>query len=166
MGWSVKAWFGNVFKPANRVGISATEFIESNQLYDNVREAIKILNEDSDRNLHIIEEAGTSYSPESKVSVFTGACTPAGWYVHEWLWNNSSEVVGERHGEVSFFYTSGDEEYCREFAKKYKLDYIYVGPKTLEKYDVDYNGFILLGKRVWDSSDGKCMLIKVDKEKL
>ncbi|MCR5419985.1 MAG: hypothetical protein K6E98_03150 [Lachnospiraceae bacterium] len=166
MGRSVKDWFGNVFLPDMRKGICASEFIYEDPSYYNVREAIDILNASEDKELRIIEEGGNSYSPENRLSVFCGATTVAGWYVHEWVWHNDSESVHERHNEVANFYTCGYEEYCAEIAKKYDLDYIYVGPKVNEKYAVDYSGFINLGQTVWESSDGSCRLIKVSKPEL
>jgi uncharacterized membrane protein len=164
MGWSVKAWFGNIFRAEDREGISSVSFIEDDPLYYNVREAIGILNSDKSRRLHIIEEAGTSYSPESKVSVFTGASAVLGWYVHEWVWRNDFSAVYDRQRENENFYTCGYEDYCRALLKKYDVDYIYVGPQTLKKYRVDYSGFTALGEHVWESGDGRYMLIKVNKQ--
>ncbi len=161
--WSVRAWFGNIFEAKNRVGISAVSFIETDRSFDNEREAIDILNSDTDRKLHIIEEAGNSYTPENRLSVFTGASAISGWYVHEWVWHNDSEEVHERHKEVKNFYSCGYEDYCRALLLKYDIDYIYVGPKALEKYNVDYNGFSKLGEHVWESADRRYMLIKVYK---
>lgn len=163
MGWSVRAWFGNIFDASLRKSISASDFIKDDPNYDNVREAINILAADPDRRLHIIEEAGNSYQPESRLSVFTGAVTVAGWYVHEWVWRNDGDAVSQRHGEVKAFYTGGDEALCLSVAEKYDLDYIYVGPKTIEKYDVNYEGFKRLGEHIWESDDGRCMLIRTDK---
>lgn len=159
MGWSVKEWFGNVSDPSLRKGISAMGFIKEDPMYDNVREAIGILNEDPDRRLHIMEEAGNSYRPQNRLSVFTGASTVAGWYVHEWVWRNDQDAIKERHGEVKAFYTLGDEDYCRKIVDRYDIDYIYVGPETTEKYEVDPEGFKRLGEHVWESDDGRFMLI-------
>ncbi len=162
MGWSVKAWFGNITDPSLRKGLSAAEFIGDDPLYDNVREAIGILNDDPDRRLHIIEEAGNSYSPQNRLSVFTGAVTPAGWFVHEWVWRNDKDAVKERHGQVKAFYTLGDEDYCRRVIDRYGIDYIYVGPETAEKYEINPEGFKRLGEHVWESDDGRFMLIKTE----
>ncbi len=160
MVWSVRAWFGNVSDPSLRKGISASAFIEEDPMYDNVREAIGILNEDPDRRLHIIEEGGNSYRPQNRLSVFTGAVTVAGWYVHEWVWHNDQEAIRERHGEVKAFYTLGDEDYCRKIIDRYDIDYIYVGPETTGKYEVNTEGFKRLGEHIWESDDGRYMLIK------
>ena len=163
-GPAVKQWFGNVFVPGNRKSISATEFIENDTIFNNAREAIDILNDDG-RNLRILEESGTSYKPENKLSVFTGASTVMGWNVHEWLWRNDKEMVSERNREVNCFYSCGLKDYCRAFLDAYDVDYIYVGPKVLEKYDVDYKGFASLGEHVWESPDRRFMLIKVYKDR-
>jgi uncharacterized membrane protein len=163
MAWSVRAWFGNVFLVSKRQGISAASFISMDDSYADVRDAIEVINKDKNRKVHIIEEAGNSYQPENRLSVFTGACTVAGWYVHEWVWRNDPEVVGERHEEVRNFYSSGDPAFCKELAKKYDLDYIYVGPLVLNKYNVVYEGFEDLGERVWENDKG-CMLIRVFKD--
>lgn len=164
MGWSVRAWFGNVSDPSLRKGISASAFIEEDPMYDNVREAIGILNEDPDRRLHIIEEGGNSYRPQNRLSVFTGAVTVAGWYVHEWVWHNDQEAIRERHGEVKAFYTLGDEDYCRKIIDRYDIDYIYVGPETTGKYEVNAGGFTRLGEHIWESDDGRYVLIRVRQE--
>lgn len=162
--WSVRAWFGNIFRTENRAGISAVSFIDNDRSFENERDAIEILNSDKDRELRIIEEAGNSYSPENRLSVFTGASTVSGWYVHEWVWHNDSEEVRERHKEVNNFYSCGYEDYCRALILKYDIDYIYVGPKVLEKYNVDPAGFSGLGEHVWESADGRYMLIRVFKD--
>ena len=163
MPMSVKAWFGDVWKTDLWQGISATSFIEGDPSYDDMREALKILNGDGRRKIHIIEEAGASYSPENRLSVFTGAVTVSGWYVHEWVWRNDPDDVSMRHDEVRDFYEYGDREYCRGIAEKYDLDYIYVGEKVIERYDVVYEGFEDLGEKVWENPEEGWMLIKVDK---
>ncbi len=162
MGWSVKDWFGDIFDADKREGISATAFIDDDESYDDVREAIAALNADPAKHLHIMEEAGNSYSPENRLSVFTGASSVAGWYVHEWVWRNDPESVKKRHDEVRNFYESGDERICSRISDKYDIDYVYVGPAAKERYDVDYDGFKDMGECVWKNSDGTCMLIRLD----
>ncbi len=161
MIWSTKAWFGNIWDISARKGISATAFIREDPSYDDAEEAIDILLGDKRRKIHIIEEAGNSYSPENRLSVFSGTTTVGGWFVHEWVWRNDSDVVRNRHDEVREFYSCGYEDYCREIVKRYEIDYIYVGRNVCEKYSVDYSGFEDLGEHVWESDDGNYMLIKV-----
>ena len=163
MPWSVRAWFGNVLKTDLRQGISAAAFIENDPSYDDALAAIRILNEDDRRKVHIIEEAGTSYRPENRLSVFTGAVSVTGWYVHEWVWRNDPKEVMTRSNEVRNFYESGDSFYCRKLAEKYDLDYIYVGRKVREKYAVAYEGFSDLGEKVWEEPENGWMLIRVNK---
>lgn len=164
MPWSVRAWFGDITRLDLRPGASVTGFMDHDPAYDDVRDAIRIINADARRRVHIIEEAGNSYSPENRLSVFTGAVAVSGWYVHEWVWRNDSKGTYERHEEVRNFYESGDIDYCRKLAGKYDLDYIYVGSRVMEKYCVDPGGFSDLGEKVWENGDEGWMLIRVDKE--
>ena len=162
MGWSVRAWFGNVFDVSRREGISICSGFGKRADPDDISEVIEILNADRDKNLHIIEAAGDSYRPENRLSVFTGASAVSGWYVHEWVWRNDSEDVHKRHDEVMDFYMMGSETYCRDMIRRYDIDYVYVGKTETEKYPVNYDGFKELGEHVWESSDGRYMLIKTD----
>ena len=128
-------------------------------------EAYDILKEDDRRVLNIVEMCGDSYRHESSLSVYSGACTPVGWFVHEWMWHNDPDPVRERADEVSYFYRCGDEAYCRDFIERYDIDYIFVGPGEVCKYAVNRNGFWDLGDVVLDSiwKDCELSLIKVDR---
>ena len=46
------------------------------------------------------EGAGTSYTSDCKLSVFTGANTVIGWHTHEWLWKDDLDAVNKRTTEV------------------------------------------------------------------
>ena len=159
---AIKLWFGDINKTEYRQGISATDFIRHDPSYDDVRDALDIISSDKRRNIRLIEEAGTSYSPHNRISVFTGASCISGWFVHEWVWHNDSDDVSMRHGEVRYFYESGDENYCRALVGKYDIDYIYVGSAVREMYDVDISGFEGLGRKVWENADEGYMLIATD----
>ena len=84
------------------------------------------------------------------------------------MWHNDPEPVRERSNEVSYFYTCGDEEYCKNMIKKYDIDYIFVGPAEVCKYPVNRNGFWRLGdvccEMIWQDVD--LALIKVDRTRL
>ena len=71
-----------------------------------------MINEDASRRVHIMEENGDSYKPESKIAVFTGASNVGGWYVHEWMWHNEADTIQERRDEISKFYIAST---CRIF---------------------------------------------------
>ena len=165
---SVKQWFGNVFDPSRRRGISSIEGLREDDVYGFEMVAYDILAEDEREHIHVIEAAGDSYSHYNALSVYSGACTPIGWFVHEWMWHNDPEPVRERADEVSHFYSCDDEQYCREFLKKYDADYILVGPAEVCKYPVYRTGFARFGDVVvntmWQGVE--LDLIRVDKSRL
>ena len=161
---AVRGWFGTRLVPKLRIGISAIESTCSSNDFCDVYEAISIINQDERKNISIMEEAGTSYSPECRIAVFTGASDILGWYGHEQMWRNIDASVSERKKEIANFYSCGFEDYCKGVVHKYDLDYVYVGKRTTEKYAVNYDGFENLGEHVWESNDGKYMLIKINKD--
>ncbi len=154
-------WFGTRLDPQFRTGISAMQNIYSDWEFSDVAMAIDIINSDERRDICVMEEAGISYHPECKISVFTGASDIIGWYGHEQMWRGNSANVSERTKEVGNFYSCGYEDYCRGVVQKYGVDYIFAGRKAYEKYAVNCDGFAELGEHVWESLDGKYMLIKI-----
>jgi len=167
-GYSVYRWMGNVFDTSLRKGISSFSTLRDDGVYGFEMEAYDVLMQDDKRNLHIIEMAGNSYSHSDALSVYSGACTPVGWFVHEWMWHNNADPVRDRSDVVSYFYTSGSEEYCKAVLKQFDIDYILVGPAEVCRYPVNWSGFTDLGKEciatIWQ--DARLALIKVDKSKL
>ncbi len=165
---SIHKWFGNVFESEKRIGISSLEGLRKDEVYGFEMAAYDVLRSDDRKIINIIEASGDSYSHESALSVYSGACTPAGWFVHEWMWHNDPEPIKERADSVSYFFTSGDVEYCRDMIKKYDIDYIFVGPAEVCRYPVDRNGFENLGEvcveTVWQ--DVRLELIKVDRSRI
>ncbi|MCR5107351.1 MAG: hypothetical protein K6B28_04235 [Lachnospiraceae bacterium] len=157
-------WLGGILYSINRESISAFDFMRRG-VGDYAKEwsAIERLNEDEREHINIVEAFGESYREDCKLSVFTGACTVVGWNVHEWLWRGNWEVVGRRVDEVREFYESGDTEYCRSFLDKYDIDYIYLGPRELEKYSVKVSGFSECVSEVWNDEDGDTMIMTVEK---
>ncbi len=158
-------WFGDWWDSDKRSGISSLAGLYGDENYGFEMEAYDILKEDDRRVLNIVEMCGDSYRHESSLSVYSGACTPVGWFVHEWMWHNDPDPVRERADEVSYFYRCGDEAYCRDFIERYDIDYIFVGPGEVCKYAVNRNGFWDLGDVVLDSiwKDCELSLIKVDR---
>ena len=161
-------WFGDFWKAGDRHGISSLRDLYDDGFYSFEMKAYDILMEDDRKILNIVEVAGDSYSHQSALSVYTGACTPAGWFVHEWMWHNDPDPVRERADEVVRFYTWGGQEYCRDFIRRYDIDYIFVGPAEVCKYGVNRNGFWNLGDVVADEiwQDVELALIKTDRSKL
>ena len=166
--YAAHQWFGDFWKSSERFGISSINGLYRNEFYAFEMEAYDRLMEDDKKVLNIVEVAGDSYSHESSLSVYTGACTPLGWFVHEWMWHNDPEPVRERADSIRRFYGCGDDEYCRNFVKQYDIDYIFVGPAEVCKYYVNRNGFWNLGEPVADMiwQDVELALIKIDRSKL
>ncbi len=166
--YAINQWYGNVFAAERRQGISSLECLRPDDVYGFEMEAYDVLMQDERKNINIVEASGDSYSHESALSVYTGACTPAGWYVHEWMWHNDPEPIRDRAERVTYFYTAGNEEYCRNFIKLYEIDYILVGPAEVSRYPVNINGFYKLGdvclSEIWQ--DNELALIKVDRSRL
>ena len=162
--YSVNRWFGNVTKAEKREGISSLEGLRKDTFYGFEMEAYDVLMQDPKKVINIVEAAGNSYSHESALSVYTGACTPAGWFVHEWMWHQDSAPIKERADRVAYFYQSGDKQYCKDFIRLYNIDYIFVGPAEVIKYPVNWEGFSDLGDActftIWQ--DVALALIKVD----
>ncbi|MCR5790544.1 MAG: hypothetical protein K6G83_11715 [Lachnospiraceae bacterium] len=148
---SAQLWFGNVFVQ-ERAGISVVDPLRNyaNE-YGFEWGAMEKLLEDDREILHIVEVAGTSYQPDDKLSVYTGACTVVGWYVHEWLWRGDPALISLRSGEVRYFYECGDPAYTRDFVERYGIDYVYVGPREYYYYNVAYGGLAGLGEEVWNN---------------
>lgn len=161
---AVKDWLGRATDAASRKGISSLEYLYEDPEYYYEMMAYDELSADPDKVVNIIEVAGDSYTHTSALSVLSGTCTVIGWYVHEWMWRNSPEVVGARNEEVRAFYENGDVNYCLGMLQKYDVDYIFVGPKETEKYIVNYEGFEKLGTPVFceETGDKRYELIKVN----
>ena len=166
--YAAHQWFGDFWKSEKRIGISSIAGLYRDEFYEFEMEAYERLMEDDRKVLNIIEVAGDSYRHESALSVYTGACTPLGWYVHEWMWHNDPEPVRERADRVRHFYSAGDEEFCRNFIRLYNIDYVFVGPSEVCKYYVNRNGFRNLGEPVAEMiwQDVELALIKIDRSKL
>ncbi len=164
---AAKQWFGNPFDN-ERLGISTLDGLQDDDVYGFEMEAQKVLMEDDRKVINIVEAAGDSYKHESALSMYSGACTPLGWYVHEWMWHNDPEPVGDRAEQVQYFYSSSDDGYCRDFLKNYDIDYIFVGPAEVCKYPVYSEIFKNYGdicvSTVWEERE--LFLLKVDKSKL
>jgi len=102
----------------------------------------------------ILEAQGDSYTDYERISAFTGLPTVAGWWVHEWLWRGSSEVIGKRIPDVTTLYESQDINATQKLLKNYQIKYIVVGPLEREKYkNLFEDKFYAVGTRLFQSSD-------------
>ncbi len=103
----------------------------------------------------ILEAQGDSYTDYDRVSAYTGLPTVAGWWVHEWLWRGSPDVVGQRIPEIQNLYESHDLNLTIKLIKKYHINYVIVSGFEKDKYkNLDEDKFKILGRKVFESSNG------------
>lgn len=126
-------------------------------------EIVKFLNTNAKKQVNILEAQGDSYTDFNVVSSYTGNPTIAGWFVHEWLWRGSSQVVQSRIPDIVTLYESQDIELTRQLLKKYNIDYVVVTTFEREKYKNLYEyKFGLLGVKLLNTRDGFGALYSVN----
>ncbi|MFH0979392.1 MAG: DUF2298 domain-containing protein [Candidatus Roizmanbacteria bacterium] len=122
--------------------------------YPEDKEIIDYLNKNEKSQPVILEAQGDSYTDYERISAMTGLPTVAGWWVHEWLWRGSSDVVGERIPEVVALYQSKNLEETKNLIEKYKIKYIIVSRLEKEKYPELYEAkFNEIGRLIFKSSN-------------
>ncbi len=153
-GSGVQRWFGNIFDLSGRTSPDASVFI-CDEFPDDYG-AVNWLNTEVGGQPVILEAPGDSYSDYCRVSVSTGLPTPAGWFVHEWLWRNGYDGISERTADAEEMYTSRDADRVRELLDKYDVAYIYVGKLEREKYEyLNEPGIRSLGEVVYSEGSGE-----------
>lgn len=123
--------------------------------YPEDKEIIDYLNKHVNKQPVILEAQGDSYTDYERISANTGLPTVAGWWVHEWLWRGSSNVVGDRIPDVVALYQSKDINETSRLIKKYEIKYIIVSKLEKEKYPELYEDkFKKIGRLVFRSTNG------------
>lgn len=159
LGNCIDSWFGNVLDVSAYQGLDATRFLERD-FYEDAG-AIHWLKEHVSGLPVTLEANGDSYTGYERVSSSTGLPTILGWYVHEWLWRSDTQDLNEKSEDVETIYTSADEETVRELLDRYKVSYVFIGSKELEKYGEALNAELLksLGTVVYqDKESGTCIV--------
>lgn len=157
-------WMGDVTEKLEREGISTIEPLYNQYDWYYQMQIYDALKNDDKKVLNIAEGSGDSYCHECSISTLTGACTPLGWYVHEWMWRDDGDYVAVKCAEVADFYQSGDSNMIDEFIKKYDIDYIVIGPEEQKRYFIDVPSLTEKGDTIWEAYDvnlGDMKLIKV-----
>ncbi len=108
----------------------------------------------------VLEAVGESYTTYSRVSAFTGLPTVLGWRVHEWLWRGGFDIPGQRTPEVKTIYEQPASGQASRLLKQYKVEYIFIGQKEDEAYNLNLQGLLELGTVVF--SQGGTYIIRVD----
>jgi len=110
----------------------------------------------------ILEAQGDSYTDYERISAFTGLPTVAGWWVHEWLWRGSSDIVGKRIPEVVTLYESSNISDTESLIEKYQIKYVIVSRLERQKYpNLDEKKWLKIGKLIFKSSNGFGALYRV-----
>ncbi|MCL4363962.1 DUF2298 domain-containing protein [Patescibacteria group bacterium] len=126
-----------------------------NATYPQDKEIIDYLNRNIKGQPTILEAQGDSYTDYERISAYTGLPTVAGWWVHEWLWRGSPDVVGKRIPDIEALYQSKDLKLTGELIKKYKIKYVIVSGLEKQKYPDLYEAkFSKLGRLIFRSSNG------------
>lgn len=103
----------------------------------------------------ILEAQGDSYTDFERISAYTGLPTVAGWWVHEWLWRGSADVVGKRIPDINDMYESENIELTKQLLKKYNVSYVVVSGQEKNKYtNLKENKFSKLGVKIFESGNG------------
>jgi len=157
--YSFPSYYGGLNKVPNLNGI---EWL--NATYPEDKEIIDYLNKNVPGQVTILEAQGDSYTDFERISANTGLSTVAGWWVHEWLWRGSADVVGKRIPDIVALYESKDVEYTKDLLKKYDISYVVISKMERDKYkNLFEDKFSRIGRKVFTSSNGFGALYKVDK---
>ncbi len=98
----------------------------------------------------VLEAQGDSYTEYARVSANTGLPTVLGWPVHEWLWRGTYDIVPPRSTDIQTMYTTASAATCMSLAKKYHVQYVFVGQLERQKYSLlNEAKFQILGKVVF-----------------
>ena len=124
--------------------------------YPEDKEIIDYLNNKISGQPVILEAQGDSYTDYERVSAYTGLPTVAGWWVHEWLWRGSADVVGKRIPDIVAMYENEDTAYTLELLKKYKVKYVIIGSQEKVKYpQLKQDKFETIGKKIFQSTNSR-----------
>jgi len=140
-------------KPAN-ITLDGVLWIKNEKLQDS--EIIEYFNRYIKGQPIILEAQGDSYTDYERISANTGLPTIAGWWVHEWLWRGSADVVGKRIPEIGQIYESNNLSLTKKLLKKYKVKYIVISDMERERYkDLKENKFNKNFKKIFVTTNKK-----------
>ena len=97
---------------------------------------INWFNQNVTGNKLIVEAVGDAYTYYSRISANTGLTTIIGWPTHEWQWRSNISEINTRKDDVYKLYTTTDNLTFAELFMKYKFNYVVVGGKERDMYDV------------------------------
>ena len=131
-------------------GLGGLLFLENGNFLGDY-EALQWLREHATFQEPILEAEGDSYSDYGRISMATGLPTPLGWYVHEWLWRNDSNLPRIRREEVKTLYEHPRGDNAKKLWDRYGIRYILLGSLERKRYpNLDEEGLLSLGTEVYD----------------
>lgn len=156
--YSFKSYYGPLTKKPQ---LDGAVWMKQSMLSD--YEIIQYISSSIEQYKVVLEAQGDSYTDHNRVSAYTGLPTAAGWWVHEWLWRGSADVVGVRSPDIAAIYETQDVSIARQLLQKYRVSYVVVSRLEREKYPQLYEAkFEQIGTKVFTSSDGFGALYRVD----
>ncbi len=156
--FSFPSYYGTLKKPVQLDGI---EWLRLQ--YPEDYEIVNYFNSTVKGQPVILEAQGDSYTDYERVSAYTGMPTVAGWWVHEWLWRGSADVVGKRIPDVVAMYENEDAALTVQLLKKYHVEYVVVSSQERTKYpQLKEVKFSQLGKKVFESTNQRGAVYKVN----
>ena len=148
--FSVPSYYGQLNRPVELDGQ-----LWLKQIYPEDNEIINYLNKNEKGQPVILEAQGDSYTDYERISAFTGLPTVAGWWVHEWLWRGSSDVVGKRIPEVTSLYESSSLDETKSLIRKYQIKYVVISRLERQKYpNLNEKKWSKIGRLIFKSSNG------------
>ncbi|MEI6326674.1 MAG: DUF2298 domain-containing protein [Candidatus Roizmanbacteria bacterium] len=161
MRFGILAYYGNLEKPVKLDGIAWL-----NDQYPETHDIVEYFNTQVKGQPVILEAQGDSYTDYNVVSSYTGLPTVAGWWVHQWLWRGTSDIVGRRIPDIEQIYRSSDIDQTRTLLRKYKVSYVIVSELERKKYEtadirIQSEKFNTLGREVFRSANGKAIVYQM-----
>lgn len=148
--FSFPSYYGKLDRPVELDGIKWLELTHPQD-----KEIIDFFNKEVADQPVILEAQGDSYTDYERISAYTGLPTVAGWWVHEWLWRGSPDIVGKRIPDVVSLYESRDINITKKLIDKYHIKYIVVSKLERDKYkNLFEDKFSQIGTKVFTSSNG------------
>ena len=114
--------------------LNGLEYIK-NQNIDEL-DSISFLSKTVNNHQALVEAVGTSYSEYGRISSSTGIPTILGWPAHEIQWRGSDLGLSERADDVERIYQSLDPIETYSLLVKYKVSYVYIGPRERRQYGI------------------------------
>lgn len=147
--FSIPSYYGRLTqKPI----LDGSKWIEDQ--YPEDKEMIDYLNTNEPEQPTILEAQGDSYTDFERISAMTGLPTVAGWWVHEWLWRGSSDIIAKRIPDVVNLYESNNMQLTKNLLQKYHIKYIVIGRMEKQKYkNLNEKKFTILGKPIFRSTN-------------